>query len=200
MNKKTVSGVFMATGLVLILSSLALLIYNNSESNQAKESSAEIMVSLHEAIEADTNTTITEDPFDTEMKTQTINGYDYIGYLYIPVLETELPVMSDWNYEKLTISPCRYYGSTKTDNLVIAAHNYKYHFGYLGHLQTDDIIIFTDIDDNKLTYRVTSVELLEPTDTKLVKDSGDDLILYTCNYGGSKRITVRCSYLTDTPQ
>ena len=102
--------------------------------------------------------------------------------------------MSDWDYNRLKISPCRYYGSTKTDNLVIAAHNYKYHFGYLGKLKPGDVVIFTDMESETRRYKVISVEILMPTDTQKVKDSGDDLILYTCTYGGAKRITVRCRY------
>ena len=55
-------------------------------------------------------------------------------------------------------------------------------------------MVENDMDSEVLRYKVDSVELLMPTDVDKVKDSGDDLILYTCTYGGAKRITVRCSY------
>ena len=138
------------------------------------------------------------DPFDEEMTIKEIDGYGYIGYLSVPALSIDLPVMSEWDYSRLKISPCRYYGSTKTDNLVIAAHNYRYHFGYLGHLKEGDVVMFTDMDSGVHNYKVDSVELLMPTDVDKVKDSGSDLILYTCTYGGAKRITVRCSYVENT--
>ena len=131
---------------------------------------------------------------ELKMVIKEIDGYGYIGYLSIPALQLDLPVMSEWDYGRLKISPCRYYGSTKTDNLVIAAHNYRFHFGYLGHLKIGDTVVFTDMESEKHIYQVTSVEQLMPTDVDKVKDSGDDLILYTCTYGGAKRITVRCSY------
>lgn len=194
MNKKKTAVIFMASGLILIISALSLLIYNNIQSNKAKESSAGLMTSLQAAISENIINSLPEDPFDSEMKIKDIDGYGYIGYLYIPSLELELPVMSQWDYDRLKISPCRYYGSTKTDNLVIAAHNYKYHFGYIGHLNAGEVITFTDMDGKVFSYKVTSVELLSPTDTDKVKDTGDDLILYTCTYGGASRITVRCSY------
>ena len=135
------------------------------------------------------------DPFDEEMTTKEINGYDYIGYISIPALNVDLPVMSEWDYGRLKIAPCRYYGSTKTDNLVIAAHNYIVHFKYLNRLKAGDKITFTDMDAVVHKYKVDLVEQLLPTDVDKVKDSGDDLILYTCTYGGAKRIVVRCSYL-----
>lgn len=34
-----------------------------------------------------------------EMPTQTVNGWDYIGYLSIPSLELTLPIQNQWSYE-----------------------------------------------------------------------------------------------------
>ena len=191
--KKKIGIIFMVTGLVLIISAAALLIYNNFESRRAEEKADILVDSLMGEIEQNRLTETVTDPFDTEMKVIEIDGYGYIGYLYIPVLNLELPVMDQWDYTRLKLSPCRYYGSTKTDNLVIAAHNYKSHFRYLSQLKPTDLVIFSDMEGNKHTYSVTAVEVLQPTDTEKVKDTGDDLILYTCIYSGKNRIVVRCS-------
>ena len=192
--RRKIAIAFMLIGVVCIGFAMGLLIYNNYESRKAQESSDVLMESIRLSIvEAESEEEIT-DPFDEEMKIKEIDGYGYIGYLSIPALQLDLPVMSEWDYGRLKISPCRYYGSTKTDNLVIAAHNYRFHFGYLGHLKPGDTVVFTDMESEVSYYTVTSVEQLMPTDVDKVKDTGDDLILYTCTYGGAKRITVRCSY------
>lgn len=192
--RRKIAIAFMLMGVVFIGFAMGLLIYNNYESRKAQESSDVLMESIRLSIvEAEYEEEIT-DPFDEEMKIKEIDGYGYIGYLSIPALQLDLPVMSEWDYGRLKISPCRYYGSTKTDNLVIAAHNYRFHFGYLGHLKPGDTVVFTDMESKVSYYTVTSVEQLMPTDVDKVKDTGDDLILYTCTYGGAKRITVRCSY------
>ena len=192
--KRKVAITLMTFGVLFIGFAMTLLIYNNYENQKAQKSSEELVESIRlDIAENELRDKIT-DPFEEEMKIKEINGYGYIGYLSIPTLKLDLPVMSEWDYGRLKISPCRYYGSSKTDNLVIAAHNYRLHFGYLGRLKPGDVVIFTDMDAEILRYKVTSVELLMPTDVDKVKDSGDDLILYTCTYGGAKRITVRCSY------
>ena len=193
MKRKT-GIVLMIIGIVLIGCAVGLLIYNNNENAKALESSGEIVESLRVAIIENEISEIIADPFDEEMTVKEIDGYGYIGYLSVPVLDIDLPVMSEWDYDRLKISPCRYYGSTKTDNLVIAGHNYDSHFGYLGELEPGDAVIFTDMDAVVHNYKVDSVELLMPTDVDKVKDSGDDLIIYTCTYSRTKRITVRCSY------
>ena len=192
--RRKIAIAFMLMGVVFIGFAMGLLIYNNYESRKAQESSDVLMESIRLSIVEAEYEEETTDPFDEEMKIKEIDGYGYIGYLSIPALQLDLPVMSEWDYGRLKISPCRYYGSTKTDNLVIAAHNYRFHFGYLGHLKPGDTVVFTDMESKVSYYTVTSVEQLMPTDVDKVKDTGDDLILYTCTYGGANRITVRCSY------
>jgi sugar phosphate isomerase/epimerase len=87
------------------------------------------------------------------MTVKEINGYDYIGYLSVPVLELELPVMSEWDYQRLRRAPCRQFGSTKTDDLVIAAHNYPAHFGRFSQLHSGDLLTFTDLDGSLLALK-----------------------------------------------
>ena len=40
-----------------------------------------------------------------EMTVTELNGWDYIGYLSIPSIGLELPVMSQWSYAGLKIAP-----------------------------------------------------------------------------------------------
>lgn len=189
----------MVVGVICILSAAAILVYNNYENVNAQKQSSDIVDSLISVANQTQPHSYEDDPFDTEMKTTKIDGYDYIGYLYIPDLDLDLPVMSQWDYKRLKISPCRYYGSVKTNNLVIAAHNYKSHFGYLGKLEPGSTIIFTDVDSKKYRYEVASIEILQPYDVDKVKDAQGDLILYTCTYGGAARVTVRCNILKELP-
>lgn len=193
MKRKTAIA-FMSVGALLVFFAVALFVYNSNENKKARESSETVMESMRTIISQNELDGTEKDPFDKEMTVKEIDGYGYIGYLSVPVLGIDLPVMSEWDYDRLKISPCRYYGSTGTDNLVIAAHNYKVHFGYLGNLKAEDTVVFTDMDGAVYSYKVDYVEIIAATDVDKVKDSGDDLILYTCTYGGSKRIAVRCSY------
>lgn len=183
-------------GLLLIVFAVGLLVYNSYESRRAEEESRQLINSLVDIAE-ENRTSEETDPFDTEMKVVDIDGYGYIGYLSVPELGLNLPVMAEWDYPRLKIAPCRYYGSSKTDNLVICAHNFRSHFGYIGRLQADSEVIFTDMEGTRLAYIVTSVDILQPTDTELVKDTGDDLILYTCTYGGRTRVVVRCTEINE---
>ena len=127
-----------------------------------------------------------------EMPTAQIDGYDYIGTLTIPALELELPVMAQWDYDRLTIAPCRQFGTTQTDDLVIAAHNYIVHFGLLYQLSPGDTVAFRGVDGAEIDYAVAEVSTLAPDEVEAVQNSGYALTLYTCTSGGVARTVVFC--------
>lgn len=128
-----------------------------------------------------------------EMPTQTINGWDYIGYLSIPSLELTLPIQSQWSYEGFRVAPGRFAGSTYSKDLVLAAHNYPQHFGHIGDLQPGDTVCFTDMDGHVTHYRVAALETLAPEDVEGMLSGEYDLTLFTCTVGGKSRVTVRCT-------
>ena len=196
--------VIMIAGAVLILAALSLFLYNRQEDAQAGQAAESLLHDMQSLIdekhetEGTTEPEETTEPFDPEMTVVEIDGYGYIGYLSIPVLELELPVMSEWDYTRLKTAPCRHFGSTKTDDLVIAGHNYAKHFGPLSGLQAGDAVFFTDMDGQTHTYEVVLVDTLNPTAVDEVQNSGYDLVLYTCTYGGKTRVTVFCDRPEDT--
>lgn len=186
----------MVLGAVLVLAALSLFLWNQRENNEAGAAAEEILPQVIKQIE--TPGAVQEpdpsypDPYDPAMTEVEIDGYAYVGYLSIPALELELPVMSEWDYARLKIAPCRYAGSTKTDDLVICAHNYTRHFGPIRNLTPGDTVIFTDMDGVVWQYQVTVVDILAPTAIEDMTASGYDLTLFTCTYGGASRVTVRC--------
>ena len=127
-----------------------------------------------------------------EMPVIELDGNEYIGYISVPSQGIELPVMSDWSYDRLKIAPCRQFGSYYTDDLVIAAHNFDTHFGRLKYLSPGDSVVFTDAAGGVHSYAVTRLETVQPDDVSAVQNSGHDLVLYTCTLGGKTRVTVFC--------
>lgn len=201
MTKKS-GTILIVLGTVLILSALSLSLRNQTEDQMAGSQSAEVLDELQDYISAATLPSATEIPTETtfpaptrpsELEIITMDGYEYIGYLAIPALELELPVMAQWDYNRLRIAPCRESGSTATNDLVIAAHNYDSHFGRLRQLQPGDLVTFTEVDGFLNSYRVETCQILQPDQVEEVLLSGYDLVLYTCTKGGSTRIVLYCN-------
>ena len=142
--------------------------------------------SMDEILESD------DEPYTTGPVTM-VGDYEYIGVLDLPALNLSLPIMSDWDYERLKMAPCRQFGSAATDDLVIAGHNYINHFGSLGMLKAGDSVTFTGTDGAVNTYVVSETATISPTETEKVTESGYPLVLYTCTYGRQSRIVIYCS-------
>ena len=134
---------------------------------------------------------------EMDMPEKKIDGQQYIGVLRIPALSLELPVISEWSYPNLKIAPCRYAGSVYLDNMVVAAHNYYSHFGYLKNLSQGDEVIFTDMTGNVFRYEVVEIETLSPFAVDEMTSGDWDLTLFTCTVGGATRVTVRCERIDE---
>ena len=104
--------------------------------------------------------------------------------------------MNEWSYPNLKISPCRYKGSYFENDMIIAAHNYRSHFGRIGELNSGSEIIFTDVSGKVWTYEVNNIENIVGTDIEAM-DFGEaecwDLTLFTCTFSGQSRVTIRAS-------
>lgn len=192
-------------GLLLIAAALCLTAYNLRDSYRAGKLANEMLdritISESTATPADKLAETAPDEIeypdyvlnpDMDMPIETVDGHDYIGVLSLPTLSRELPVQSEWSYPNLKSSPCRYSGSAYLDNMVIAAHNYRKHFGPLQSLAIGAEVIFTDVKGNVFTYRVAEIETLQPTAIEEMTESDYDLTLFTCTLGGRSRVTVRC--------
>lgn len=198
----------MVLGALLIVGAIALTYWNQKEDDTALESAAEIVPQLVRQIrnntdveEVDPGTDVipelqipvellTEE--DKKMTEVEIDGNLYIGYISIPALNMELPIMSNWSYAQLRIAPCRYNGSIRGEDLVLMAHNYKSHFGLISQLELGDEVFFTDMDGKTTGYAVVGKDILDPSAVEVMTAGEYDLTLFTCTYGGASRVTVYC--------
>lgn len=189
--------ILMVLGTVLMLTALSLLLFNRIEDNNAGEQSEVLLQGVIDEIEkSEQSETIIPDSYvshENEVMTVVeIDGYSYVGYVSVPILSLELPVMSECNYSLMKVAPCLYSGSVMSDNLVIAAHNYGRHFGNVLSLVSGDAVFFTDMEGKTTTYEVACIEILQPEQVSEMVESEWDLTLFTCTYSGSERVAVRC--------
>ena len=199
--------IWINTGLLLLAAALFLWAYNGQESRRAGDAAQQVITELTQSLPQEAATEGEADPerseapavklpeylldAQREMPEKTVNGRDYIGVLSIPSLNLELPVLSQWSYPNLKDAPCRYSGSLYQNDLIICAHNYASHFGRLKTLQPGDTLLFTDMDDQVVSFQMVEQETLDPYDQEAMTTGDWDLTLFTCTPGGQTRVTVR---------
>lgn len=195
-----ISSLSIFLGLVLLAGALGLTLYNYREGETADRSAQSVVAQIQAARTgqlqaADTalqEFLLQKDEPVPEMATVLIDNHLYIGTLTIPKYNLELPVMQDWDYDKLNISPCRYTGSYFTNDLIIAGHNFPRHFSPLKQIPLGSDIYFTTADELVYHYVVDAVERLDGTAVEEMLSGDWDLTLFTCNNGGVTRCTIRC--------
>lgn len=207
----------MAMGLLLLAASFSLAFYNIRDAHRADREAQRIAAELQDRIR-----TILEENGEKasgqgaddapegkngqaggekaagsaenvqEMPAVVIDGNAYIGILEIPSQNLLLPVMADWDYEKLRTAPCRYSGSYYEGNLVIAGHNYARHFSPIKWMETGSDVYFTTAAGIVYHYTVECIETLQPQAVEAMVSGSWDLTLFTCTTGGGSRCAVRC--------
>lgn len=213
--RKFIGLLLILSGCVLLGLSARLLLLNENENLDAKQASAQGVTALHTVISARTKhetklpeiyredvpaEPLAKEDIPYEAETVQLDGTRYIGILALPTLGLELPVAARWSYPQLKSTPCRYYGSAETGDLVICGHNYSAVFGHLKDLHLGDPVYLTEADGTLHSYAVSVYEILEPTDIAKMTESGAALTLYTCTYGGQQRVTIRCTEIPHTAE
>ena len=215
-SKKIIGNILFLAGALLVLASFIILLKLKTEENNAKKAGEEGVNVILSHIRNEENNLKNnsadpnfgpeinaDDSGDTALNTTeenvpgmpvySANGISYIGIIEIPSVGICLPVTDGWTENTLRNATCRFYGNAIDHDLVIAGHNYRNgQFGDLKRVSLGDEVYFTQTDGVQFAYTVKETEILQPTDVIPMVESGFDLTLYTCTYGGKTRFTVRC--------
>lgn len=198
MIKHKLGNICIALGIVSLLGAVSLFLYNRTEADAAGKASESVLQTLEEeyGVVPESTVLMPELYTDKEMKSTTIDGNEYIGFISIPSVNINLPIMKDWSYDGLRIAPCRFSGSLYTDDMIIAGHNYITHFGPIESLSSGDEVNICDMENNVWQYKVLWIEVIDGADIEgmMAKSETDnwDLTLFTCTMSGTSRYAVRC--------
>lgn len=214
-NKTTrVRITLIALGCCCVAAAAALGVYNDWEARKAADSAQELTnaftamlasssssgnnsVSASGSPEADAVNAVDPGLEDLteldagEIESVEVGGYDVCGSISIPAINIELAVISNWSYKHLKVSACRFMGSPD-GQFIVMAHNYDRHFGRLSNLTEGATIVFTAADSAVYVYRVYGTEIWATNQLAEVFKGDWDLSLFTCTYGGTNRVVVRC--------
>lgn len=188
----------MIFAIILLTSAVILLFYNTRENDRIEKDNLETVTELERLYEENLAKQENEqlpslENTENEKKTSiNINGYDYMGIIYIPILENlALPVLETYTYSNLKVSVCKYSGGIEDGNFTIAGHNYKSSFGKLSELSVGNIAYFKDVNGIVYKYTCTKIETLSPNQVEEMTTGDWDLTLFTCTYNNVNRLAYR---------
>ena len=190
----------MILAVLMLVCAGVLLFYNSSENDRVEEESLETVTELENILEqqvneqgnSQNNIQTTKETSNNDRTSINIKGHNYIGIVYIAILNNlALPVIEECTESNLKVSVCRYSGSLKENNFVVAGHNYKSSFGKLSKLVVGNIAYFKDINGNVYKYHCKAIETLSPKSVNEMVNGDWDMTLFTCTYNGANRVAYR---------
>jgi sortase A len=208
MKRKILGTAFVVLGAVLIIIALSAIIINLWQEEMSGLNADHAMEQLWEQMTVDPvpatpdtpdtpallpeNGSTSDAPEFRPMPEIQVDGISYVGYLSIPALNLELPVISESTEQNLEIAPCRFFGTVYQKDFVIGGHRYRRHFRKLSTLGYGERLSFTDVEGNVYIYEVAECEVLEPNQAEYLCSGDWDLSLFTCTPGGMTRVVLRC--------
>lgn len=111
--RQKIGKICMVLGALLILAAAALLAYNKWDAARADKAAQQALGELEQTLtttveeKAKSETVVLQPELDpAQPMTETeLDGWSYIGYLSIPSIGLDLPVMSEWSYAGLRSRP-----------------------------------------------------------------------------------------------
>lgn len=203
MSKGRIGTILFILGAVMVSAAFLLTMYNVADgqraANEAEKAAAELRERLASPNSLDEFTSDKTPLYkkypNMDMPLMEIDGEYYCGVLNIPDLQLELPIKSEFSYEGLKGSPCRYSGSVYTNNMIIAGHNYRRHFGDIDGLEIGSKVSFTDGDGNVFNYEIAKIDKIGGYAVDEI--DGGDMALFTCDVSGRSRFVVRLHCLNN---
>ena len=182
MRQNLTGKILVVIGIVFVCFAIVLYLHNETVARKAEADANNIL----QEIQKNGVTVVTEDG-----TVISVDDRYYDGILEIPSLQLILPVFSEMDDDNLATAPCVYSGHAEDDNLVIAGHNYTAQFGKLDRLKPGDLITYTNANHFVYTYTVSEIQILEDTEVEEMTSSQFSLTLFTCDFSGNARITIR---------
>ena len=192
MTRRNKDLLLVALGLIMAAAGLFLHLTEVQQEQLAGENAALLLEAVSQQLPAAPAEPLPDEEPEVEPQSLTVMGYDVLGTLRIPSVDIDLPVLNEWNYDLLTVAPCRYSGSIETGDLVILGHSYRTHLRPLRQVQMGDSVELTDAAGTVHRYVVAETEILRGSDGNLLP-SGYPLTIFTCTADSKHRFLARCA-------
>ena len=127
---------------------------------------------------------------DNTMSVLSVDGTDFVGMIEIPRYGSVLPVGAKWG--KSSKYPCRFDGSVYDGTLQIGATTQKGQYDFYRDLSVGDTVVYTDMEGNRYTYRITSLRYEKHADQAALQREEAALTLFIKNIYSFEYLIISC--------
>lgn len=191
MKGNKISGICILLGLVLILASVGLLLWQNFRAQNARVDTAAILdktlSQLPPAVDA-----VPEARGNNAMPSRQIDGVDVIGVLEFSRQGRVLPLAGDWHTDRVNSLPCRFTGSIYDSSLIIGAVDSQDQIPFADSLEVGDGIVLTDMEGGCYHYRVAAIHHAKHATRSKLQQGDYPLTIFVKDSQNDQYLLIRC--------
>lgn len=191
-SKPIISIICIVLGICLLFSGMLTLILWQYNINSSTEKSRKYVDTIRELIPQPQGA-VPEQRSNNTMPVLAVDGTDFVGILEIPRYQSTLPVGADWGSTRNY--PCRSDGSIYDNTMQIGATSQKGQYDFYRELSAGDTVIFTDMEGNSYTYRITDLSYEKHADKTALSREDTALTLFIKNVYAFEYLIVSCDLL-----
>ena len=189
--KKTIviRKICILVGVCLLIGSIATLALWRWNISSA-EKQAQYYVNTLRAFIPEPQNAALEERRDNTMSVLSVDGTDFVGLVELPHYESALPVCARWG--KTTQYPCRLSGSIYDGTMQIGATTQKGQFDFYRELSVGDTVSYTDVEGNRYTFTITSLQYEKHADQAALQQENAPLTLFIKNIYSFEYLIIFC--------
>ena len=178
-------------GLVLVLCSLCLVLFFQIRTRLGAQTCQQTAETLSAMI-PERSAGVPGSYLQPRMPVLQIDSADYVALLEIPSLDITLPVADQWDSNRLSYSPARFFGSAYDGTLVIGGTDGPGQFRFCDKIDQGVTLTVTDMTGGQFTYTVARVDRSKEAETQWLTQSDWDLTLFCRDQQTLDYLAVRC--------
>ena len=191
--KKRKFPLFLVLGICLILAGVSLVLVFQIRMHMGAQHSQAILSSMEQVLPERT-AGVPGIYLTSGMPVLEIEGADYVAMLEVPSFGIALPVSNQWDSNKLSRSPSRFFGSAYDNTLIIGGADDPRQFGFCDKIEHGALITVTDMTGAQFTYTVSGVDRAKHAGPQWLADADCDLTLFCHDLYSMEYIAVRCDF------
>lgn len=192
MKRKIRGIILIVLGLEFVLFGAVFLNYYERQASEAAQNAQILLNEINREMHQNRIENIVVESPEKQMPQVLLKGYPVIGILKAENTDIELPVIDNWNYDRLKVSPCRFSGSLEGKDLVLIGHNYEGHLKNLDQLKSGDGVTFVDASGKEHFFEVEKTAILAPEQVDKLISKEHALTVVTCTPTGKSRFAIYC--------
>ncbi len=194
-HKITLADIGIVVGILLVVASVAILIFSSVGRQTAAQDAKKIVTELR-TLMPEVHTAVSDDRINMTMPAMEIDSESFCGILEVPKYSTELPVHETWQKSRVGNYPCKYTGSLYDGSLIIGGIDYDGQLDFAKKIQNDDTVFFTDMVGGRYAYTVTDIRRSKDVSTEYLTSIDADLVLFIKNSLSLDYTVIRCNFDT----